>query len=143
MIFSKGAYLEHVKVICTPYPNTVICVVSHTIVDNGIKSHLLIDRMNNWLNDWLLIDQLISQTCDRHSALYVSYIIIIIISEVFPHNVMFCYVSYSDLSMNELTKFPRELLRTQNRLVHLYLQRNHITALDETMFKGLHSLASL
>ncbi|XP_033639066.1 uncharacterized protein LOC117299626 [Asterias rubens] len=48
-----------------------------------------------------------------------------------------------DLSMNELTKFPGELLRTQNQLVHLYLQRNHITALDETMFKGLHSLASL
>ncbi|XP_071807292.1 uncharacterized protein [Asterias amurensis] len=48
-----------------------------------------------------------------------------------------------DLSMNELTKFPSELLRTQDKVVHLYLQRNHITVLDETMFKGLYSLENL
>ncbi|XP_033639079.1 uncharacterized protein LOC117299639 [Asterias rubens] len=53
-------------------------------------------------------------------------------------------VSYLiDLSVNELSRFPGELLRTQDTLEVLYLQNNRITALDETMFKGLHSLQSL
>ncbi|XP_071795834.1 uncharacterized protein [Asterias amurensis] len=65
--------------------------------------------------------------------------------ETLPNDLLinFTLNTLIDLSMNELTKFPRELLRTQNQLVHLYLQRNHITALDETMFNKLQSLASL
>ncbi len=51
--------------------------------------------------------------------------------------------TWFDLSMNELTTFPGELLRTQGELLNLYIQNNNITTLDESMFKGLHSLLSL
>ncbi|XP_022104873.1 slit homolog 1 protein-like [Acanthaster planci] len=48
-----------------------------------------------------------------------------------------------DISSNQLTTFPEELLRSQHKLQNLYIHRNKISSLNSGAFKGMESLKEL